>query len=223
MDKFTQQDSGNSVILWLRRLALGVAALLVTLSYFLILPLLGHLGRPPAKQIAIRSVDVVDEPPPPPPPEEKEEEKEEEAKPKLDENPEPLDLSELELALNADSGGGWDSGEFSINLDKHLKKAGGMDAVFSMAELDQKPRAVFRPNPRYPEELQRQGVEGTVYVVFMVSKNGRVEKAKVQKSPHPAFAQEALEAIEKWKFEPGRRKGQPVPFRMRVPITFSQG
>ena len=203
---------------------MGVAALLVTLSYFLILPLLGHLGHPPAKQIVLRSADVVDEPPPPPPLEEKEEEEEEEeAQPKLDENPEPLDLSELELALNPGAGNGWDSGDFTINLDKHFQNAGNADSIFSMAELDQKPRVIFRPNPRYPQELQNQGVEGTVYVVFMVSKNGRVEKAKVQKSTHPAFAQEALDAVEKWKFEPGRRKGQPVPFRMRVPITFSQG
>ena len=222
MDKFTQQTSVNIFFLWLRRFILVVAGLLVTLSYFLILPLLGHLGHPPAKQMVLRSADVVDEPPPPPL-EEEEEKKEEESKPKLEENPEPLDLSELELALNPDAGSGWDSGDFTINLDKHLQNSGSADSIFSMAELDQKPRAIFRPNPRYPQGLQQQGIEGTVHVVFMVSKNGRVEKAKVQKSTHPAFAQEALQAVEKWKFEPGRRKGQPVPFRMRVPITFSQG
>ena len=33
----------------------------------------------------------------------------------------------------------------------------------------------------------------------------------------------ALAAIKQWKFEPGKRSGQPVRFRMRVPITFPEG
>ena len=32
----------------------------------------------------------------------------------------------------------------------------------------------------------------------------------------------ALKAVKQWKFEPGKRKGKPVQFRMRVPITFQK-
>jgi len=42
----------------------------------------------------------------------------------------------------------------------------------------------------------------------------------VQQSPDPVFDRAALDAIKKWKFEPGKRNGKPVRFRMRQPITF---
>jgi protein TonB len=31
-----------------------------------------------------------------------------------------------------------------------------------------------------------------------------------------------MKAVKQWKFEPGKRKGQAVRFRMRVPITFPE-
>ena len=42
----------------------------------------------------------------------------------------------------------------------------------------------------------------------------------MQKSSHPAFEQPALQAVRRWRFEPGKRGGKPVSFKMRVPITF---
>jgi protein TonB len=47
-----------------------------------------------------------------------------------------------------------------------------------------------------------------------------VQRATVQKSSHPAFEAPALTAVGKWRFEPGKRKGESVAFKMRVPITF---
>ncbi len=132
-----------------------------------------------------------------------------------------LDLSQLELALNPGEGD-W-GGDFTISLNRQLTKAGVEDAVFSMGDLDQKPRAIYQPAPNYPSELQGKRVEGIVYVIFIIDKNGRVSNAKVQKSTHQAFERPALAAIKKWKFDPGKRGGKPVPFRMRVPITFSLG
>jgi protein TonB len=210
------------VVTLVRRLILVIGGLLVTLGYFLVLPLLGSLGHQPEDQLELRRVEVTEEPPPPPPQveEEREEEEEREPEPELEEQAEPLDLSQLELALSAGTGGDWQAG-FAVDLEKHIQQAAGADAVFSMAELDQPPRAVFRAAPQYPPDLQRQGVGGTVIVAFMVSPDGRVERPRVQESPHPELGRAALRAIEKWKFDPGRRKGKPVHFSMRVPITFA--
>ncbi|MBZ0258769.1 energy transducer TonB, partial [bacterium] len=52
---------------------------------------------------------------------------------------------------------------------------------------------------------------------------GQVENPIVQKSTDPIFENPALSAVKKWKFEPGKRNGEPVRFRMRVPITFPKG
>jgi protein TonB len=56
-----------------------------------------------------------------------------------------------------------------------------------------------------------------------VDRDGRVRNAKVLSSTDPAFEGAALSAVKKWKFEPGKRKGQAVRFRMRVPVTFPKG
>ena len=61
---------------------------------------------------------------------------------------------------------------------------------------------------------------GQVYVIFVVDEQGRVQNPKVQRSSDPIFERAALTAVRQWKFEPGKREGRPVRFRMRVPLTF---
>ena len=105
-----------------RALLLLAGALLFTLGYFIILPLLGALGHPPEKQLELRSLDVVETPPPPPPEAVQEEAQPEEAKPQLSADLKPLSLSDLESALTPGAGG--DAGGFSLDLGKHLKGMG---------------------------------------------------------------------------------------------------
>lgn len=222
VDPFFGQNRGNLLLRWIRRILILAGAALATLLYFLILPLLESIGNPPDNELEIRSVAVAEEPPPPPPEMEEPEEPEEKDKPKLAEPSEPLDLSQLEIALNPSGGGGL-AGDFAVQLDTRIDRAQGMNAVFSMDQLDQRPRVIYQPSPRYPPQLQRRGIEGRVYIVFVVDGRGRVTNAKIQQSSHKAFEKPALQAVRKWKFEPGKRNGEPVQFRMRVPITFSAG
>ena len=192
-------------------------------AFFMLLPILQVITKPPEKDLTIRTVDVAElEPPPPPPMEEPEPEPEPEAEPPPPAvDAQPLDLAQLELALSPGNGG-FGGGDFQVNLDGVTGNSEEVDAIFSLSDLDQKPRVVYQPAPIYPQELARKGMQGTVYILFIVDKNGRTQDLKVQKSTHPAFNQPALKAVKQWKFEPGKRKGKPVQFRMRVPITFQK-
>jgi protein TonB len=133
----------------------------------------------------------------------------------------PLDLSQLELALNPGDGAGV-IGDFVQKLAPLASSGEQVDALFSMADLDQKPRVLYQPGPVLNKQA-RQKAPGTVYIIFIVDQNGRVENPIVQKSSDPVLERSALAAIKQWKFEPGKRNGQPVRFRMRVPITFPKG
>jgi protein TonB len=199
------------------------ASVIVTFALFMILPVLQVITKPPSKDLTIRTVDVASlDPPPPPPMEEPEPEPEEEPEPPPPAvDAQPLDLSQLELALNPGDGG-FGGGDFAINLEGVTGNGEEVDAIFSLSDLDQKPRVVYQPAPIYPPELARKDMQGTVYVLFIVDKTGRTRDLKVQKSTHPAFNNPALKAVKQWKFEPGKRKGKPVQFRMRVPITFQK-
>jgi protein TonB len=208
---------------FLKQLAYLLVALLVALGVFMILPILQVITTPLTKDLTVRTVDVANVPPPPPPPmeEPEEPEPEEEPPPPPAVDAPPLDLSQLELALNPGDGA-FGGGDFTINLNGVTGNSGDVDAIFSLSDLDQKPRVVYQPAPIYPAELARKKLEGTVYILFVVDKSGKTRDLKVQKSSHPAFNKPALKAVKQWKFEPGKRKGKPVQFRMRVPITFQK-
>lgn len=203
--------------------AVIVGAVVLTFAFFLILPLMQQISKPPVKTTQVGTTDVANIPPPPPPPEEEppEEEEPEPEPPKLEQEVEPLDLSQLELALNPGTGAGALQGDFSIDLSQATEGGGGVDELFSLADLDQKPRPVYQPGPNMSSAVRRQ-TPGKVFIIFVVNKQGRVEQAKVQKSSHPVFEQPALAAVKQWRFEAGKRNGEPVRFRMRVPITFPE-
>ena len=214
---------------WLRSVArtvlLAFGAIGVTLMLFLVLPLMQTINKPPTGDLALQAVDTaqLDAPEPPPEPEqEKEPEQPEEQPPELSPESAPLDLSQLELALNPGFGEGGMAGDFAVDLKTVTTKASNMDALFSLSDLDQKPRAVYQPSPKISKEMRRH-TPGTVTIIFVVDKQGRVENATVQKSTDSIFDRAALSAIQRWKFEPGKRNGEAVRFRMRVPITFPEG
>lgn len=142
-----------------------------------------------------------------------------------------LSLSDLESVLGSDAGGGGSLQE-AISLSSGGRIGGTGDpasaseqgpASFALSELDQRPQALQQVLPRYPSELRRRKVQGTVEVVFLVDTDGRVMEPKVDKTTNEAFNQPALEAVRQWKFEAGTKEGKKVRFKMRVPITFSAG
>ncbi len=208
----------------LHYLVVIVGAISLTLGCFLVLPLIQSLSKPPKTDLMVQSIDTaLLEPPPPPPEEEEPEEPEEEPEPpELNEETPPLDLSQLELALNPGMGAGGLAGDFSVNLTNVGGGDKDVDSLFNISDLDQKPRVIYQPGPKITGEVRKRA-PGTVYIIFVVDGEGRVTNPIIQKSSDPIFEKPALDAIKKWKFEPGKRNGKSVRFRMRVPFTFPEG
>jgi protein TonB len=78
-----------------------------------------------------------------------------------------------------------------------------MDQAFSLAEIDQKPRAMFQAEPVFPNEMRGRRVQGTATVIFVVDANGKVADPRIERSSHPAFDKPAVDAVRQWTFEPG--------------------
>jgi protein TonB len=206
----------------LRRFCALVGAVGLTLAFFLVLPLMQTIGRPPEDDMMVRTVDAGNVPPPPPPPEpepEDEPEPEEEPPEFAEEEAQPLDLSALEVALNPGFSDAWLGGDFAVNLNTVTAGAKDSDALFTMADLDQKPRVIYQPGPTMTPALRRK-TPGKVVIIFIVDERGSVERPMVQSSSDPVFERPALAAVKQWKFDPGKRNGKPVRFRMRLPMTF---
>jgi len=91
----------------------------------------------------------------------------------------------------------------------------------NFAALDRTPRTRSQTPPVYPFEAKRGGVSGSVTVEFMVNESGGVVGPRVVESTDAIFNDAALRAVARWRFEPGRKDGRIVSFRMAVPVVFS--
>jgi len=79
----------------------------------------------------------------------------------------------------------------------------------------------LQKNLRYPTQARRMGVEGTVYVSFIVNKDGSISGVEVLRGIGAGCDDEAIRVIEnaaRWK--PGLQGSRPVAVRMRLPIRF---
>lgn len=72
----------------------------------------------------------------------------------------------------------------------------------------------------YPEALIRAGIEGRVFVQFVVDEEGIPGDIVVVRSPHHLMEQPAIDAVAAATFKPGKRDGVAVPVKMSLPITF---
>lgn len=95
---------------------------------------------------------------------------------------------------------------FPIGYDKAPEPIGGY-------------RRILR-NLHYPPGLQNAGVEGMVIVQAYVDSTGRVTETIISKNSHPALDAAAAKAVEKTRFKPAERYGEPVGVWIAVPVDF---
>jgi protein TonB len=77
---------------------------------------------------------------------------------------------------------------------------------------------------KYPKNPLADGIEGTVYVYFVVDKDGTVSDVSIARGVHPELDAEAMRVVKKFKpFEPGKNLGKTKRVRLIQPIRFSIG
>ncbi|MFP4282605.1 MAG: energy transducer TonB [Opitutales bacterium] len=202
-------------------LRIVLLTLLIVLGLLAILPitqwLSGDFNRRTVRSVEVATLAPPEPPPPepPPPPEEEQEEPE----PELEDTPPPVDISQLEAALNPGMGGALgrmaDIGNWGVMPDA----AAELD-IFSIADLDSRPRRIRTVMPEYPTELQSQGVTGIVRLEVLIDEEGNVTVEDVIDGPHPTLIQNARQAVSRWRFEPPTKDGRPVRARYIQPIPF---
>jgi TonB family protein len=110
---------------------------------------------------------------------------------------------------------------YSVSIDNQ-------DTVYALAEETATYRggmpAFYRGLSQgliYPKYARRRGIEGKVFIQFIVDKEGTLTNPKVIKGIGGGCDEAALEACLKQRgWLPGRHKGKPVKTRMTLPVIF---
>ncbi len=77
-------------------------------------------------------------------------------------------------------------------------------------------------NIKYPEEAKKSGIQGKVYVTFVVDELGKITDAKIARGVDPALDKESLRVMSNLKtWKPGMEKGKAVKVAYTVPIKFA--
>lgn len=77
----------------------------------------------------------------------------------------------------------------------------------------------------FPKDAEEKGLEGTVFVDFVIGANGTVREVVVTDAPgeevDQSFRDEAIRVVTSMpKWAPGRQNGKPVDVNYSLPVTF---
>ncbi len=99
-----------------------------------------------------------------------------------------------------------DSAEVFLVVEQMPEIIGGLPALYK--EI------------RYPDAAIRNGVEGRVFLQFVVDENGQASDIEIMRDIGSGCGEAAAEAIKKVSFTPGMQNGSAVKVRFSLPVTF---
>nr|WP_321411228.1 energy transducer TonB [uncultured Carboxylicivirga sp.] len=80
----------------------------------------------------------------------------------------------------------------------------------------------YKDNFVYPEESQKKGIQGTVFVLFIVEKDGSISNVYATNSIDKYLEKEAVKFIKKMpNWEPGKKDGKTVRVLNVQPVKFA--
>ncbi len=116
----------------------------------------------------------------------------------------------------------------AINANAQEQRNKNGDVYFIVEEMPKYPgddealRTDIANSLKYPEEAVKKGIQGRVYITFVVDEQGKTVDSKIARGVDPLLDQEALRVMSELKtWTPGKQKGKPVKVQYTVPIVFA--
>ncbi len=127
------------------------------------------------------------------------------------------EMNKVAAPIGEGSGGGV---QITKDLQVEAPKDDAPPDINAFVPVEKMPQVVVSVPPVYPDLAKRAGIEGTVYVKILVSKEGKPIKAVVVKSDSEVFNQPAIDAAMKFVFTPAIQHKAPVMVWVVVPFRF---
>lgn len=96
--------------------------------------------------------------------------------------------------------------------EKMAEFEGGFEAMY----------AWIGQNLKYPQEAEKNGIQGRVTIQFVIEKDGTISEVKALRNPNKLLAEEAerIVRLTAGKWTPAKEKGEIVRSHFRLPINF---
>lgn len=95
------------------------------------------------------------------------------------------------------------------------------EKVYKVGGAVSRPRAVYKVDPEYTPEALSARREGYVLIELVVTRNGMPSKVhEVTQKLGFGLDEKAIEAVENWRFDPGKKSGEPVAVMTAVDVEF---
>jgi protein TonB len=83
------------------------------------------------------------------------------------------------------------------------------------------PKIVYKVEPQYTEEALRARREGSVLVQLVVTRDGMPSDVhEIQQHVGFGLDEKAIEAVQQFRFEPGKKNGEPVAVQLAIYVNF---
>lgn len=114
---------------------------------------------------------------------------------------------------------------FQINAQENKSENGVFQEVEEMPEYPGGEKALIidlASGIKYPDEARKNGIQGKVFVSFVVDEQGKVTDAKIARGVDPSLDKESLRVVNELKtWKPGKEKGKAVKVAYTLPIMFA--
>jgi TonB family protein len=82
------------------------------------------------------------------------------------------------------------------------------------------PHVIYAPKAEYSEEARRQKIEGVCVVILTVGQDGVPRNIRVKQTLRSDLDAKAVEAVEKWRYEPAMKDGKPMSLMTTAEVEF---
>jgi len=82
------------------------------------------------------------------------------------------------------------------------------------------PTLAYKVEPEYSEEARAAKLSGTVLLRIVVDVDGKAKDIEVVNGIGLGLDEQAVLAIQRWKFKPGEKDGAPVPVMANIEVNF---
>lgn len=82
------------------------------------------------------------------------------------------------------------------------------------------PVVTFKVEPEYSEEARKAKFQGVVLLYIEVNERGLPQNPRIIRALGMGLDEKAIEAVMKWRFQPGRKDGKPVTVAAQVEVNF---